>query len=154
MNDDREKALELLMDQQLRQLPYRKAPGSLAPRVLAAIRAQAHKPWYQRPLATWARWLQVVTLMLATGIGAGLAWAISLAVESLDFGAVARNLGSSVERFDFIWTAGAALGNALLIVLGRTHPLFLIAAGLLCIVSYASCVGMGTLLYRLASNRS
>lgn len=154
MNTDTEKALERMMDEQLRRLPYRKAPVSLAPRVLAAIRAQAHKPWWQRPLATWARWLQVVTLMAATGIGAVLAWAISLGIENLDFGAVTRSLKSSLDRFDFVWTAATTLGNAVVIVLGQTHPMVLIAGGLLCVVAYASCIGMGTLLYRLALNRS
>ena len=153
MNDDPENNLEQEIGRALRQLPLRRAPATLLPRVLAAIQAHAHQPWWQRPLATWPRWMQVITLVLSVGIASLLAWGIGQGIQAVDFAAAGKAVGSFLDRFEFVWTATTATGNAFLLVLSKTHPIFLCAAGALCVIAYTSCVGMGTLLYRLATNK-
>jgi hypothetical protein len=45
--------LEQIVHQRLRELPAPRAPRSLAPAVMAAVRARASRPWYARPWRTW-----------------------------------------------------------------------------------------------------
>jgi hypothetical protein len=57
--------LEREMHEALRRLPPPRAPGSLAPRVMAAVRARREAPWHARPMATWPVELQVLVTALA-----------------------------------------------------------------------------------------
>lgn len=154
MNDEREAALEQMMHRELRQLPLRRAPATLLPKVLAAIRTEAAKPWWQRPLETWPRWMQIITVAMALGIAAVLATLVGLGVQSLDFAAVGATVGRVLDRFEFVWTATNALGNALVLILSRTPTYVFLASGLVCVSAYVSCVGLGTVLYRLAASKS
>jgi len=154
MHEDRERLLEDLIHHELKRLPLRQAPATLTPRVLAAIRAQARRPWWQRPLATWPRWIQVLALVSSLSIATGLAWALGSGLELVDFSSAGRAAGAMVDRLELAWHSLETLGNAAWVVLARIHPFFLASTGLLLVCAYASCVGLGTVLYRLAVNKS
>ena len=49
----------------LRRLPSPRAPRSLTPRVMAAVRARREAPWFARPMTTWPLALQALTIALA-----------------------------------------------------------------------------------------
>jgi hypothetical protein len=49
----------------LRRLPSPRAPRSLTPRVMAAVRARREAPWFARPMTTWPFALQAMTIALA-----------------------------------------------------------------------------------------
>jgi anti-sigma factor RsiW len=51
----------------LRQLPNRRAPETLAPRILAAVRLQK-RPWFQSPWLQWPRGLQLLSLLAYAGL--------------------------------------------------------------------------------------
>lgn len=45
--------LEQLVDRELKALPPRRAPGTLLPAVMLAVRAAATRPWHARPWMVW-----------------------------------------------------------------------------------------------------
>lgn len=62
------------MDDELRQLPGPKAPGTLIPKVFAAIHARQAIPWYRRPWFEWPRRWQVLSVIAISLLVAGLEW--------------------------------------------------------------------------------
>lgn len=154
MNDDRERLLEDLIHRELKRLPLRQAPATLTPRVLSAIRAQAHRPWWQRPFPAWPRWIQILALVSSLSIATGLAWALGSGLELVDLASLSRAGAAVADRLELAWHSLETLANATWVVLARVHPFFLASAGLMFVCAYASCVGLGTVLYRLAVNKS
>jgi hypothetical protein len=64
--------LERELHHALRQLPAPRAPGTLRPRILAAIAREASRPWYMRSFWTWPQSLQTAAAVVACAvIGAG-----------------------------------------------------------------------------------
>jgi len=57
--------LERELHDALRRLPSPRAPRSLTPRVMAAVRARRETPWFARPMTTWPLALQALTIALA-----------------------------------------------------------------------------------------
>ena len=70
--------LERHVDRALADLPPLTAPGTLLPRVLAAVQAWADRPWYQRAWLTWPAGLQVASVALLLVLVAGGALAMPL----------------------------------------------------------------------------
>lgn len=70
--------LEKHVDRALADLPPLSAPGTLLPRVLAAVQAWAERPWYQRAWLTWPVGLQVASAALLCLVVAGGALAMPL----------------------------------------------------------------------------
>jgi hypothetical protein len=61
--------LERRVHDELRRLPAPLAPGTLLPRVLAAVDAWARRPWYARAWFTWPiGWQTASIALLALGI--------------------------------------------------------------------------------------
>jgi hypothetical protein len=54
--------LERRVHAELRLLPAPLAPGTLLPRVLAAVDAWARRPWYERAWFTWPLGWQIVSV--------------------------------------------------------------------------------------------
>jgi len=54
--------LERRVHAELRRLPAPLAPGTLLPRVLAAVDAWARRPWYERAWFTWPLAWQIVSV--------------------------------------------------------------------------------------------
>lgn len=70
--------LEQHVDRALADLPPLTAPGTLLPRVLAAVQAWAERPWYERAWLTWPLRLQVASAALLILLVAGGALAMPL----------------------------------------------------------------------------
>jgi hypothetical protein len=66
--------LERRVSEALRQLPGPKAPGTLLPRVMAAVKARARRPWYERAWMTWPRGWQVASVVATLALVAGIGW--------------------------------------------------------------------------------
>ena len=64
--------LENWVTRELGQLPQPRAPRTLLPRVMSAIRELADRPWYSRPWLTWPLAWQVASLaaLLIAGVAA------------------------------------------------------------------------------------
>ena len=67
--------LEREIDAALRRLPAPRAPITLTPRVMTAVRLQSQAPWYRRPWFAWPAGgrLAAATVALLL-IGAGIWW--------------------------------------------------------------------------------
>ena len=70
-----EAKLEKLIHDQLQQLPLRRAPASLAPRILREIAKRARKPWWQKTWFDWPLICQVLSaIFFFSGLSAGAYW--------------------------------------------------------------------------------
>jgi hypothetical protein len=145
-----ETELEALMERELRRLPLRKAPSSLAPRVLAAIQARTHAPWWKRPIWTWpcsTQWL-VATLIFAV-----LITGASVAATATTF----SDLWAYWAGCQSTWTvltdcAEILLSSVAIMLRSIQHPWMQIIAGTVAAL-YVFCLCTGTLFYRLAVKR-
>jgi hypothetical protein len=149
MTPEPDKQLEQSIHRELRKLPELSAPPSLLPRVRAAIAARERLPWWQKSWFQWpvmARFASVALIagfvklgLFAVGeVGVGSGW---LATNPLlDWARAGLDIAST-------------LGNALLTV-GRAIPPAYLAVGFVLVVgSYLSCIGLGTVCYRVARSR-
>ncbi len=138
--------LDELLDRELRRLPPFAAPGSLAPRVMAAVRAKAAAitaPWW---LQSWAAWpmyargaLVVAALLIASIFFSGSVMLDNYASQN----PMANLLG------DF-----ATIGNTVALLWQKIgQPLFLTRIAV-CVAMYFVCVGLGTAMFRVATRKT
>jgi hypothetical protein len=64
--------LERRVHDELRRLPAPLAPGTLLPRVLAAVDAWARRPWYARAWFTWPIGLRVASVAALVAAAYGM----------------------------------------------------------------------------------
>ncbi len=146
----REENWEAKLDRELKSLPNRRAPATLLPRVLAKIEAQKKLPWYRRTWAQWPRSAQLFSgiltfaVFLAIGAGLNLAWD-AFSWKTLVSGATTA-LGP-------IGSCLSSLSSACAVLFRKSNNLILILTVVLGLGMYLSCIGLGTVVYRVAHNR-
>src|SRR4051812_21143434 len=69
------------LDDRLRRLPAPRAPGSLLPRVMAAVEERSLAPWHSRAWVTWPRALQVMSASALVLVIAVVIWGIPTATS-------------------------------------------------------------------------
>jgi len=143
--------LEAIIDQELRKLPGVSAPQTLAPRVMAAIRARGNKPWWQQSWWNWPLAAQVTFLVIAVAIAglftqSGLMVDDSVRAYSQQVTAQASTVSAFLDNFQ-------PLLNALAVLWQKAQPLLLYAL-ILAMALYLACVGVGTIFVRVALRRS
>ena len=140
--------LDELLDRELCHLPPFAAPQSLAPRVMAAVRAKAAAitaPWW---LQSWAAWpmyaraaLFVAALLIATIFFSGSV-VLDDQIQNIQ-NPMANLLG------DF-----ALIGNTVALLWHKiVQPLFLMRIAV-CLARYFVCVGLGTAMFRVATREN
>lgn len=157
MNDHRqpEEQLAAWADHALKQLPARKAPVTLAPRVMALVARQQARAlaWHRQPWFKWPRHFQVLALVLATALVAGLAWLVvpnanAVSLESAKLAASQLDAVKPVTTtFDILGTLGNATALLLKSLSGWTLAAVLGAAAFV----WCSTLGLGTAAWRLAA---
>ena len=143
--------LEKLLDDELKKLPAITAPPGLLRSVLATLEAHAESPWWQRAWWQWPAAAQAAFIILAIALVAaattGGALLNDAAVHWL------QTLSSQASGFTSTWTSFAPLGDAgLLLWQKAAQPLLLygmVVAGVL----YLACLGLGTMVFRVACKR-
>ena len=140
---DHNSKIEAQIQLALQDLPELSAPATLAPRVMAAIRAQAVRPWWQQSWAAWPRSIQTASLASLTFIAVALSFAGGWAWQ-----------GTARPDLSGRWfEALAALGDTLLntsLLLFRHAGMTWLLLGLAAVtLMYLTCVGIGTLCFRL-----
>ena len=148
MNHEPDKNLERLIHRQLRALPDLSAPNELIPNVLAAIQARALKPWYASPWMTWPITLRLASALLFFG---ALTAAVVFGRDILH--SIWQILGNPFSALEPIGQSIVALGNALALVL-RSMQLQLIIAISFFGFLYLTCIGMGTVFFRIVLRRN
>lgn len=146
----REEGWENLLDRKLRSLPDRRAPATLVPRVMAAVRARAERRWYRRAWRDWPPICQVLSLLAFSGVlglatwaglhGGGGEWVAGLRGE-------VEVWRETVAPFEALVSG---LASAAASVLGSVHRGVWLGAAAICVVMYLSCVGFGTVFYQVA----
>ena len=153
MNPHYEKKLEEVIHRELARLPERPAPDGLIPGVLAAIQAQAARPWWRKPFPLWPRHLQITflaiafALLTAVAMGATRYWPQSLPSD------LAARVTAAAEPLRPFWGFGEALAGAALSVLKWIGQPILIGIAVGLGFLYFSCVGLGVAWYRITSMR-
>ncbi len=142
-----EKQLVGLIHRELRRLPDLPAPDTLIPRVRSSIAAQARQPWWQRPMMTWPVDFRVAFIALLVG-SLGLA-VFSGAEISLGVSFVFQKIMQVFGLFTPLWEHLVVLANVVLILGRAVSSYFLMYAALLLGVMYLTCVGIGTLCFRV-----
>jgi hypothetical protein len=145
--------LERLVSRRLRDLSMPHAPHTLLPRVLAAAKAWAERPWYAREWLTWPLAWQLASLSLLLLTIAG-SIAIAPAMQSVVTGAAASigpainvDLPSLVEWFHGSASAIRVIWRALVQPL---LPYALVIVVLMCGV----CATVAVALNRMAFGRA
>ncbi len=153
MDRHRDSQWEETLDRELKSLPDRQAPSTLLPRVMAAVQAKARLPWWRRAWRTWPPAAQVLSLVLfstllglVTWVGMH-GWSVGAAAETTR---VLNDWTAPISRF---WSCLTALVNATALVSRKAGGYTLFAVGILCAAMYLSCGGLGTVCYRVASNK-
>ena len=139
---------EAALNRALKNLPERQAPTALMPNVMRQIHArtvasQSQGSWWKWPLA-----LRVASGVALAVLLAGLAWGGGHFWEAC----ASPFLNRSIEVAQTIMGSLAGGMAAIFRVqpdfgAGMQRPIFL-AAGLLLLAMYLSCVGIGTFVYR------
>lgn len=150
-----EEKLAAWADRALKQLPARRAPATLAPRVLAALAQQRVLPWHRRPWLDWPRHFQVLSFLLFAGLAGAAAWLLLPHTDALSLANAKATLAQSeaVKPVSLAVSVFSALGNALLLMLRNTQAWVLAAVLGAFAFLWCSCLGLGTACWRLAAGR-
>ena len=143
--------LEKFIDAKLRELPELSAPPTLAPRVMARVRSRAEQRWWQRawwnwPLTAKAAFAALCMCVLGTLTGGGIWLNDSVAAYSQQ---VSRQVAPLTSRMDALPQI-AVFATGLQGYITQQHLLYGLA---LFAAVYLSCVGVGTMCYRISSKR-
>jgi hypothetical protein len=150
MNDHPETDLENLIHRELRRLPGWKAPTTLAPRVIAAIQAQANRAWWQQPFWAWPGLVQVGffgLLLVIVGVFARFGWWLGKIMTSETW---PRPVQHFIELAGSLWDGLTTLVNAFSLVMHSGLQPWLWGLAGLSVIMYLSCVGVGTVFLRFA----
>jgi hypothetical protein len=141
------------LDRELKRLPELPAPATLIPRVQAAIEQRAAQPWHRRPWPQWPTPARAAALAALLAIFAAIcfgAWQVS---QGETFTGAARRIGAWFASLGVTVNALATLLRAGALTMKQLGPVFLTALLLMAVCVYATCIGMGTLLYKYAFAR-
>jgi hypothetical protein len=141
------------LDRRLKDLPDRRAPATLAPRVMAAVRARAASPWYRRTWWQWPALAQGLSLLVFSALLGGLTWVCLHAGRDELASSVGSYLTEGFAVFAPLWSLLATLVEAFVLVLKQVPLLAWAGVAAFFSVMYLSCIGLGTALYRIALPR-
>jgi len=147
MEDREHIELEARIHRELRQLPAHRAPATLSPRVMAALRAQARTPWWRASFWGWPTAVQGAFLFLLAAIPAFLNhWLINASVGGSKLDAEWGKVVSSGQlAMEVMVTLASALSTA---ARASLQPP-VIAALAVAFLMYLWCLGTGTVLLRV-----
>jgi len=144
--------LESFIDRRLKHLQSPRAPETLLPRVLLAVREWRDRPWYARAWLTWPAGWRFTSLAALALLAAAVAWAWPRALSSLSatvpaIGSASTAVLQLAGRVELTTHAGQVLWRALVAPIAQSVAVAVFLLSLIC----AAC---GTLLNRVALERS
>ena len=153
MDNETERRLAERIHRELRQLTPLKAPETLVTRVLTAIESRAHQPWWRK---SWLNWPSSMRLAFVVGVCALASGFLFLGFQfssEVPADTVITRVSAWFGFLAPLWNLIVALGNALVLVLrAGGQLLFWCTVGVVAAM-YLTCVGLGTLCYRVALNK-
>ncbi len=154
MNLNEDPTLEKAVDRELKRLPELTAPRTLVPRVLARIERQASPRWYRRSWPTWSPALRAASLAVLLALFGGLCFGGWQWSESETVAAATRRIGGWFSQFGVAWETLRVLLTTAVLVAKQFGPAFIAACLVAAALSYAACVGLGTMVVRIALPRA
>lgn len=154
MNADDQNRLEAEVDQQLKELPNRRAPRTLAPRVMARIRGEVTVPWYQQAWQFWPGPARIASLVVMLAVFGGICFG-GWRLMQMPGASLALNQATGwFSGVEVAWNAGGALVSAVGLAFSKLGQGLLIAGLVIAVFNYLACVGLGTLVVRFAFSNS
>ena len=153
MNEDEHPQLEAAVDRELKALPNLRAPQTLLPRVMAVIEQRAVLPWYRRAWQTWPQPLRVVSMLILLVAFGGLCFGSWQLVHAPAVASATSEASGWFRMLSRTLSTLGVLANALALAVRSLGPLALFGIMIALLLSYAACVGFGTLYVRLAFAR-
>jgi hypothetical protein len=150
MNHDPQ--LEMDLSEELRKLPRLRAPETLLPRVLAALERRAARPWWQRPWLAWPRALQAASVASGLVVMALAVWAEPLAWAKAGQSLSLQPVAAKFSAIASSWEAATALFSTTGHLL-RAFQWFWVLALATVSALYLACVGLGTICFRVATDK-
>ncbi len=144
-----EKQLEQWARRELRGLPDVSAPAALRSRVMAAIAAREAMPWYRQAWMAWPGWAQAVALILFVSAGVALSLSMGSLLGTATVTKLATAFGYASAASGTILGFGESLASALVLVMRHTNPLIVTTVLGALFAMYMSCIGVGTIFYRM-----
>lgn len=140
--------LERLIHQTLRELPRRKAPGTLEHRVMAEIARRAALPWWKQGFAHWPMGARVTFILFAGGVAQVAMMAFVWLGAGLNSAQFQEIFATQIAWIDTAAAVGSALAEFVSATVRGIPPLWLYG-GLAIIASlYAALFGLGAAAYR------
>ena len=142
--------LDELLDRELCHLPPFAAPQSLAPRVMAAVRAKAAAitaPWWLQSWAAWPMYARAA-LFVAALLIASIFFSGGVMLDDQ-----VRTIASQNPMTNLLGDF-ATIGNTVALLWQKIgQPLFLTRIAV-CVAMYFVCVGLGTAMFRVATREN
>lgn len=132
--------LEHHVDRVLADLPPLGAPDTLLPRVLAAVRAWAGRPWYQRAWLTWPVELQAASVAVLGLMVAGGVMALPLAQAQASHAVALAASWAPVDVPNIAASVRVTTNAITLLWRGLVQPLVVFALGVAFMAGIASAV--------------
>lgn len=148
MKPDYEKRLEQAITEKLRALPELSAPDQITARVLSTIKSRSALPWYRRPWQTWSPAAKAASLLFFLTAFGGLCFVGGKISEADNLARIVPPMSDWISMVNVIWNTISVLVSAALLALKQLSPIFFIVCALIAAFIYASCIGLGTVLYR------
>ena len=154
MNDVNERKLAEQIHRELRQLPDLTAPKTLGPRVLAAIAARREAPWWRKSWAGWPPGVKLAFMVIGIAAVSGLVLAgTAIPQFSTLTSGLTESVGGMFASLKPYYDLAARFAGSVGLTLSAAGPKLYWSIAALVGVAYATCIGLGTLGYRLVFNR-
>jgi hypothetical protein len=153
MKAEYEKQLEAGIRHELDALGKLEAPPEIVGRVLHLIEERAATPWYKREWQAWPLGFKVGSLAGLLAAFAFLCFGSSRLAYYATFTPAAHEVAGWFSLADAFWGAGNALANALGLAFRSLGPEVIFGISVLLLFGYATCLGLGTIYWRLAYAR-
>lgn len=143
---DNRDELERRIDDALRDLGQRRAPGTLESRVLAELARRAALPWWRKHFAHWP-----VAARAAFLIASGGSVQLAIVAAMWVFARV-HVLGVSTAATSWLRSAGqltSSMFNLSVSLVGLIPQRWLYAGAAVCMLLYGTLLGLGAVSYRL-----
>jgi len=153
MNAEYEKQLEAVVRRELDALGELEAPPEIARGVMRVIEQRAALPWYRCEWQTWPLVLQGTSLVGLLSAFVFLCFGSSQLARYATLTPVAREVSGWFSLADAAWNAVNVLANAVELAFRSLGPTVLIGSAAMLLLCYATCLGLGTIYWRLAYAR-
>jgi hypothetical protein len=144
MNPHDEQKLERLIHQTLRELPRRRAPGTLEQRVMAELERRAALPWWKQNFAHWPTGVRVAFLGFSVALVAAIMWGMA----GVNVGQARDVFATQIGWMDAIASVGRALRDFAGATISGIPSLWLYGGLATIGALYVALFGLGAAAYR------